>query len=73
MSAGPFEHFSILIEKVSRMNSRPLSARVHVTVKNMSSALGSVQRLRREAHGGVAGAPVLNEKSAWSVVGGPCA
>lgn len=48
--ARPFEYFDVSLKNFYGMKSRRSPARVHETVKIMSSVLESVQRAESEVH-----------------------
>lgn len=56
---GPFGDFIVLVKKSFRMMFRRFATRLYKTVKNMISALGSVQRPRSEVHGDADGSSVV--------------
>lgn len=67
MSAGPFEHFMVLIRKSFRTKSHRRSTRMHEIVESLGSALDSVRKPGSEIHGGVADASPPRKRSAWRV------
>lgn len=62
MDAAELEQFIVLIKQSSRMTSRQYSTRMHEMVHNMSKALKSVQRWKRQVRRGVAGAFLFTER-----------
>lgn len=47
---GSFKHFNVLQKKSYKMSFQGLLMRMHGNVKNLSSALDSVQRSKSEVH-----------------------
>lgn len=61
MDAGPFEHFTVLIEKAYRATSWQLYTRMYENIENMRSALDNVQKPWRKVLRGDAGPSVLTK------------
>lgn len=57
MNAGPLKRFNVHTKKSHGMISGLLLTTVYQTVKTMTTALNSMQRLGREVHGMVFGLP----------------